>query len=71
MSCSNGGSSVGSLLGALLTSMLSISATNFQNLPWLVCLCAAGQLIPLTCIHYIRESNEPQHGILIVEPIDL
>ena len=50
MSLYNASFTVGSELGALLTSYLGVTDTNFTNLSLLVAICGLSSLIPLPLI---------------------
>lgn len=54
MSIYNAAGSVGSEAGALLTSLLGVTDTNFDNLSLLVVMCSLSSLLPLLFIDYLN-----------------
>lgn len=60
MSISNAAGGVGDLLGAGLTWVLGITATQFDRLPVLVALCAVGGLLPLPLLHFVPKTSASQ-----------
>lgn len=69
MSILNAGSSVGSALGAALTSLLGITSTNFDRMTLLVGLCSGLALLPLPLLRLLPHDLPPpeqqsQGGVL-------
>jgi len=57
MSIFNGGSVVGSEIGAVLTKNLDVTETNFTNLPILLIICNLSSLLPLPLLGWIKEQD--------------
>ena len=58
MSIFNAAGTLSSELGALLTSMLGITDTNFDNLSLLILVCSLSSLLPLPFLHYLDYANK-------------
>jgi len=57
MSIFNGGSAMGSELGALLTKLLNVTDTNFSNFPVLLTICNLSSLLPLPLLVWIEKHD--------------
>lgn len=57
MSVFNGGSVVGSEIGAILTKSLGVTETDFSNLPILLVLCNLSSLLPLPLLSWIKDQD--------------
>ncbi|CAM9938722.1 unnamed protein product, partial [Phaeothamnion confervicola] len=58
MSVYNGGSALGSELGALLTRALGVTDSNFTNLGLLVVICNLSSLLPLPFLQWIEDVED-------------
>ena len=57
MSILNAGSFTGNTLGAILTGLFGVTATNFDSLAPLVTLCTLSSLAPLPLLRLVPNSN--------------
>ena len=55
MSIFNGASAVGTEVGALLTKMMGVTESNFDNLAWLTFICNISSLYPLLFIGWLKD----------------
>jgi len=62
MSVFNGAGAVGAELGALLTSALGVTESNFQNLGLLVAICNLSSLLSLPFLSLLPEEGSPGGG---------
>eukprot|EP00741_Cyanophora_paradoxa_P003354 tig00000692_g3260.t1 len=60
MSCINGASTVGTELGALLTSLLGVTESDFSNLPLLLLICNLSSWIPLPFISWLPAESSAE-----------
>jgi hypothetical protein len=67
MSISNLGSSTGDMLGAGLTSLFGITASDFVNLPWLVLVTALAGIVQIPFILLVPRTSSSIGASLATE----